>query len=828
MKGKMFSALAVIVMMCIPLLLTACFGSSSGGTQTASGGAQTVTVGVLAPKTGSLKTIGEGMQAALDVGLPQVNRRLALEGKNFRISIMVEDTASDPQTARAALAKLKAAGVTMVIGPVTSAECKAVLPDADSLGMILLSPGSTASSLAIANDNLYRLIPDDSCQGMATAALMLKKGFKAVVPIWRDDVWGNGLQDNIATAFQNGGGTALPGVSYTPGTTDFTTAMDTAATQVSRALATHGSGKVAVVMLSFPTESATLLSAAASRPDLALAGWFGSDAATLSPVLTASPTASAFAAQTSLLSPIFSREDAILPVKGIVLNDRAIRERISIRLGRSAETTAFGTWDALWLVARAYADSPSTDITSLRSALVAAADSNVGLSGAMAFNDAGDMKKSNYAFYGIASGSGSYSWKLKAAYQYELLAAPHIVDVTEPTLKGLAPPSATVKIGALLSLTGTQAYAGRSVQAGLKAALNDINHYFAWHGYPVKLILDVIDTGTDPARALTGFNALAGRGVRFIVGPLSSAECQNVLSAANSQGVILISPSSNTIRLSQPDDNLIRFVPDATNEAAAIALLLQHEGINSLAILARNDIWGEDLAQQTAAAFQALGGTLLGTFSYSARAAIYADQLAALATAVSSSNSATTGVLALSFDEITDIFAGAAAFRPLSQVKWFGGDGAAQNERLAGNSAAADFAAARSFTCPIEHVFISHAPQKNSIPKLAIRDEIRETYGGVPALYAFPAWDALWIIATTLMDTEWSTDPARLRSAVIRGSDSYIGMSNFMGLNVNGDRKYGDYAFFTLTREAGAYTWDHTATYHFHPVLYLPPRMTYP
>jgi hypothetical protein len=53
-------------------------------------------------------------------------------------------------------------------------------------------------------------------------------------------------------------------------------------------------------------------------------------------------------------------------------------------------------------------------------------------------------------------------------------------------------------------------------------------------------------------------------------------------------------------------------------------------------------------------------------------------------------------------------------------------------------------------------------------------------------------------------------------------------MSNFMGLDANGDRKYGDYAFFTRTQDSGAYLWNNTAAYHFHPALYLPPRMTYP
>lgn len=824
MKYRPFFLLQMLLL-CTLLLQGGCSSSSSSSSSTP----QTISVGVLAPLTGSLQHIGEGMQAALAVGLPQVNRRLTLEGQNFRLATVVKDTASDPQTALLALWALKAQGIKFVIGPVSSAECATILPVANSLGMILISPASTATSLAIADDNLFRLMPNDNSQGAGTAALMLKKGFTAVVPIWRGDVWGDDLKTSITTAFQTGGGVVLSGVRYTPGAAGYDTELDQAATQVSQALTTHGAGKVAVVMISYPTDSVALLNSAATKPSLAQAGWFGSDASTLSPLITASATASAFAAQTNLLSPIFSREEVVLPLPGTVLIDRALREKLSQQLGRQADSTTFTTWDALWLTAKTYtAGGINADTEMLKADLVTAAKSNVGLNGALVMNAAGDMNKGNYAFYSIAANGGSYAWQLKAAYQYEQQSTPKIIDVSEPVLKGLTPPAAEVRIGALLSLTGSQSYNGRSIRAGLVAALDNINTYLTRHGYPVKIALDIIDTGSEADQALSGFNTLADRGIRFIVGPVTSAECQRVLPAANNRGVILLSPSSNAIQLAQPNDNLIRFVPSATLEAQALAMLLYEQGIRSLAIMARNDIWGTDLASRTASEFQSLGGTVMTSVTYPADATNFAGQLATLAGALNSATPTSTAVLTASFDEITEIFLQAPAYPSLATVKWYGSDGSAQNERLAATPAAAAYAAARSFTCPIEHVFIQHPPQPNSITKLVIRDDIREAYNGIPALYAYPAWDALWIIVAALLDSEWSADPAVLRSAVLSGSDHYIGMSNFMGLDANGDRKYGDYAFFSLTQGTAAYTWNPFATFHYHPVLYLTPKITYP
>ncbi len=824
MKADLFVMWRTLLLMGVLGLLAGCSPSSNDPIEPAS-----VSIGILAPLSGDLQSLGGGMQAALDVGLSQVNRRLALEGQTFRIKTIVSDTASDPQTAKAALAALKAQGVKMVIGPISSAECVALLPDAASLGMILISPGSSATSLAIADDNLFRLVPSDDSQGAGIAALAVQKGFTAIVPIWRGDIWGDDLKKSVSNAFQSSGGTVLNGVRYSPDASSYTTELNEADQQVSQALATYGAGKVAVVMISYPTESVTLLSSAANKTHLASAGWFGSDASTLSPLITASATAAAFAQQAQLLSPVFSREDAVLPLKGVVLIDRAMREKISRQLGQPAQTTAFGTWDALWLAARTYADTGiNSDISALKKGLVSAASASVGLSGALVMNAAGDMKKGNYGFYSIAASGNSYSWKLKAAYQYELLATPRVIDIAESPLKGLAAPAAEVKIGALLSLTGSHAYNGLSVKAGLMTSLDAINNYASQHGYPVKFSLDIIDTTSREDVALSAFNSLADKGIKFIVGPLSSSECQQVLPAANARGVILVSPSSNAIELAQPDDNLIRFVPNATNEAKALALLMYEQGIRSLAILARNDIWGTDLANSTGTEFQNLGGVVIANRTYPVDTSNFANELEAISNALKTSSPSSTAVLTASFDEISNIFLQAATHPSLASVKWFGGDGSAQNELLAATPTAAAYAAARSFTSPIEHVFIQHPPQPNSIPKLAIRDDIREAYNGLPSLYAFPAWDALWIIATSLLDSEWSSNPTVLRNAVINGSDNYIGMSNFMGLDANGDRRYGDYAFFKLTQGSESYTWNHTATYHFHPALYLPPKITYP
>ena len=84
-------------------------------------------------------------------------------------------------------------GIRIVLGPDSSAEVEAVKAYADENGILLISPSSTAISLAIPGDNVFRFVPDDTQQAETIATLMWEDGIRAVIPIWRGDTWGDDL-----------------------------------------------------------------------------------------------------------------------------------------------------------------------------------------------------------------------------------------------------------------------------------------------------------------------------------------------------------------------------------------------------------------------------------------------------------------------------------------------------------------------------------------------------------------------------------------------------------------------------------------------------------
>lgn len=84
-------------------------------------------------------------------------------------------------------------GIRIVIGPDSSAEVEAVKAYADENDILVISPSSTAISLAIPADNVFRFVPDDTHQAEAIARLMWEDRVRAVIPIWRGDTWGDDL-----------------------------------------------------------------------------------------------------------------------------------------------------------------------------------------------------------------------------------------------------------------------------------------------------------------------------------------------------------------------------------------------------------------------------------------------------------------------------------------------------------------------------------------------------------------------------------------------------------------------------------------------------------
>ncbi len=374
----------------------------------------------------------------------------------------------------------------------------------------------------------------------------------------------------------------------------------------------------------------------------------------------------------------------------------------------------------------------------------------------------------------------------------------------------------TVKIGALLPITGVSSSLGESEGAALKIATKDINEYlFKTHSSNgIELIIE--DTQSNPSASLEKLKQLAAKGIKIVIGPATSAAVQGIKDYSDKNGIILISPSSTATSLATAGDNLFRFVPDDSHQAQAISRLMWNDGIRLVVPFWRTDIYGNDLVKATKQSVQALGGSVADGVGYTPNTGDFAASLnrinfivwdqdlkvldSKVDKAISQYGIDKVGVYFVAFDEIAPIFIQAQNHPTLSKVKWYGSDGSTLNNKLIKNTEAAAFAVKTNFTTPIFGV-----ENDNDERLKHVEAQIHEQIERTPRSYASVAYDTLWVAALAENYTNATPDVNYLKNTLVKIADSYNGITGNTTLNQFGDRKYGDYDFWTVQDSEGTH-----------------------
>ena len=154
----------------------------------------------------------------------------------------------------------------------------------------------------------------------------------------------------------------------------------------------------------------------------------------------------------------------------------------------------------------------------------------------------------------------------------------------------------TIKIGALMSLTGPLGPYGPPIVNGAKLAVEQINAAGGILGRPVKLVVrDTAtspDVGRDAARKLVELDR-----VPAIVGALSSGVTLAASSVTIPANVVLISPSSTSPGLTALNDNdyVFRTVVSDAMQSAVLARLALLLGYKKVAVIYVNNAYGKGL-----------------------------------------------------------------------------------------------------------------------------------------------------------------------------------------------------------------------------------------
>jgi branched-chain amino acid transport system substrate-binding protein len=376
---------------------------------------ETVKIGVLATLTGSGFSLGRNTVAALRIAAADLTN-IGPQFRPIRFQFLVRDTQHDPEKALEAIRDLNTRGVKIIIGPQTSSEVAMIKPFADAHNILVISQGSTASSLAIPGDNILRFCPNDRREAEAIVALLQHDGIHAIVPLWRNDRGNNGLHDSVKIRFQAFGGKVALGFRYEPTTTDFSAATNSVASQIASLI---GSGinpsAVAVYMAAFD-ETVDVFHSAQGNPTLENTAWYGSDSIALSAALTGDASAAGFAASVGLPSAIFGLPDALRH------RWQPIADAVEAHTGITPDAFALSTYDALFVVNLALVHAnPQKNFGNFKAAFIEEADHYRGITGSTALDAAGDRLSGDFDFWAVRLRNGSYTWVRVATYSNGIL-----------------------------------------------------------------------------------------------------------------------------------------------------------------------------------------------------------------------------------------------------------------------------------------------------------------------------------------------------------------------------------------------------------------------
>lgn len=352
----------------------------------------TVLVGGLLPLTGDRSTRGEDYKTAIHLAEQDFNNYLDELGAKWKLDVIIEDSATSPVIALDKLASLNAKNIHIVIGPQSSAELRNIMSYANYNGMLLVSSGSTTPTLAIPNDNVYRFIPDDATQGKVLARLVHDEKITHIIPIWRGDVWGDGLKDVFTKEFTMLGGNVDEGIRYHPDVVEFSSSVSLLAEKVQQSSDKYELDHIAVLDISF-TEAVQIMQTTSQHEILVDVRWFGSSGIVKDTQLVEDRISQQFSEDVEFTALQFapSKSDKYEKIQSLMESE----------LGRVPNAYAFSTYDSVWIIGLAILQTQSTDMSTIKETIPDIAENYEGVIGSTKLNHAGDLDNSNYELCGV-------------------------------------------------------------------------------------------------------------------------------------------------------------------------------------------------------------------------------------------------------------------------------------------------------------------------------------------------------------------------------------------------------------------------------------------
>jgi len=175
--------------------------------------------------------------------------------------------------------------------------------------------------------------------------------------------------------------------------------------------------------------------------------------------------------------------------------------------------------------------------------------------------------------------------------------------------------AATLKVGAILAVTGPASFLGGPEARSLEMLVDEMNAKGGINGNKVELIIK--DSGGSPEKAVSFAKQLIEEEKVFaIIGPSTSGESLNIKKIAEDGKTIMISCSAAELIVNPVAKHVFKTAPSDSYAAQQIFMTMQKRGINKIAVLAGNDGFGKAGKEQLAKLAPQFGITIVAEEVY--------------------------------------------------------------------------------------------------------------------------------------------------------------------------------------------------------------------
>ncbi len=211
----------------------------------------------------------------------------------------------------------------------------------------------------------------------------------------------------------------------------------------------------------------------------------------------------------------------------------------------------------------------------------------------------------------------------------------------------------TLTVGSLLPSTGDLAFLGPPEFAGVDLAVKDINEAGGVLGKDV--VATKADSGDGTPKIAPGsVDKLLSANVDTVIGAASSSVSLSVIDKIINAGVVHFSPANTSTAFDTYDDKgmYFRTAPSDVLQGNVLGNLVLQDGAKSVAILARQEAYGEALADNVEKTIKDQGGNVAAKVLYSVDATSYTSEIQKI------KDAKPDAIVLISFNEATKVIPG--------------------------------------------------------------------------------------------------------------------------------------------------------------------------